>query len=99
MRVIYDPRKRDLILARRGLDFARANLAFDGFHLTRSDPAHSDMEERFITVGLLDGSVVIIVWTERDGTRRVITMWKANERERELYFRQRERSEGNEAGT
>jgi uncharacterized DUF497 family protein len=33
------------------------------------------------TVGVLDGRMVILVWTPRGEARRIISMRKANERE------------------
>lgn len=92
MRVAYDEAKRRLVLEERGLDLADADSLFDGFHLTRRDDKHSDVEERFVSVGELQGLVVIVVWTLRDDQRRIITMWKANEREKTLYFDQRGRA-------
>ena len=42
-------------------------------------------EDRFITVGFLDGAMVVMVWTSRGGAHRIISMRKANERERTPY--------------
>jgi uncharacterized protein len=92
MRISYDPAKRDRVLAERQLDFADAAKVFEGFHLTRRDERHSEVEDRFISIGVLGDDVIIIVWTERDEDRRIVTMWKANERERTAYWRERARS-------
>ena len=46
-----------------------------------SRPAVSYPEERFITVGLLSGRMVIAVWTPTGDGRRIISMTKANARE------------------
>jgi len=93
MEIEYDPAKRDQVLEERGLDMARCGEAFDGFHLTRRDDKHSDEEDRFISVGKLDGDVVIMVWTPRDILRRIVTMWKANDNERKKYEEARKRLE------
>ena len=92
MEVTYDPDKRQLTLARRGLDFDDAPKLFAGFHLTRPDLRHYYGEDREISVGLLHGAVVIVVWTERNDSRRIISMRKADRHERELYFRELDRS-------
>jgi uncharacterized protein len=92
MRISFDQAKRDRVLADRQLDLADAERLFAEFHLTRADHRHSDTEERFISVGLIGEQVVIVVWTERNDSRRVITMWKANDRERDAYRRQRDRA-------
>jgi len=90
MRIIYDSAKRDAILRERRLDIARAEEVFAGFHLTRTDHKHSESENRFVSVGMLDEDVVIVVWTPREKGRRIVTMWKTNEKERSAYHRKRE---------
>lgn len=82
MKISYDEIKRLAILAERNLDIANAAQVFSGFHLTRFDAKHSDTEDRYITVGTIGETVVLMVWTQRDGERRIVTMWKANVRER-----------------
>lgn len=74
------------------MDIADAAAVFDDYHLTRDDSNHSEVEDRYITVGTIHNQIVKVVWTERENERRIITMWKANERERELLRRGRERS-------
>ncbi|SPC11592.1 hypothetical protein CT19431_40291 [Cupriavidus taiwanensis] len=44
-------------------------------------------EPRYITVGMLDGRMVVMVWTTRGKARRIISMRKANEREQARYLR------------
>ena len=92
MRITFDPNKRAKILKERGIDIANARQIFEGIHVTRRDDAHSDMETRFTTVGQMDDSVVLAIWTEREDSRRIVTMWKADAKEREIYLRQRDRS-------
>jgi uncharacterized DUF497 family protein len=82
MRVLYDDVKRAATLAERGLDMADAGLLFLGPHVTFEDDRRDYGERREITVGFLAGRMVFLVWTERDGARRIISMRKANERER-----------------
>lgn len=91
MKISYDPAKRDKVLAERDLDLGRAAEVFAGFHLSRIDVAHSaEDERRWLTVGALDDVVVIVVWTDRGDERRIVTMWKANGKERTTYQHQRE---------
>ena len=77
--------KRRETLTRRGLDMARAAEVFEGRTLTVQDDRRDYGEERFITIGFLDQRMVVVVWTARNGTRRVISMRKANEREQAHY--------------
>ncbi len=84
-RVEYDPVKRALTLETRGLDMACAGDVFDDATLTVEDDRRDYGEDRYITIGFLDGAMVVLVWTRRGWVRRVISMRKANERERRLY--------------
>ena len=64
---------------------ARADEVFEGAILTVEDDRQHYGEDRFITIGFLDGRMVILVWTPRNSTRRIISMRKSNEREQALY--------------
>lgn len=93
MKYSYDEAKRQRVIEERGLDLADAGTVFEGFYLSRVDEKHSEAEQRTITVGELNGDVVVVmVWTPRPGERRIITMWKANDKERRKYHEQRDRS-------
>jgi uncharacterized DUF497 family protein len=83
--IVFDPEKRQKTLENRGLDMARAGEIFDGDVLTVADERVDYGEPRFISIGWLDGRMVVLVWTPRDGDRRVISMRKANEREQSAY--------------
>ncbi len=85
MDIEYDPVKRKRTLIERGLDFARAAEVFAGHHFTAEDVREDYSEQRLITVGLMDGRMVVIVWTPRGKARRIISMRKANEREQNRY--------------
>ena len=69
----------------RGLDFARAREVFAGRHYTLEDTRQDYGETRYITAGVLDARMVVMVWTPRGNARRIISMRKANEREQALY--------------
>ncbi len=64
---------------------ARAAEVFGGRTLTVEDDRQEYGESRFITIGFLDGAMVVLVWTSRGDASRIISMRKANERERRLY--------------
>jgi len=87
VRIEFDATKREKALEERGLDFAQAGEVFDGRHFTGQDSRQDYEEDRFITVGLLDARLVVLVWTPRGETRRIISMRKANDREKTLYDR------------
>lgn len=85
MRITYDPAKRAATLSERGLDFESAALVFAGDTLDAEDSRADYGERRIVTVGHLRGRMVIVVWTPRGDARHVISMRKANERERRRY--------------
>jgi uncharacterized DUF497 family protein len=85
MEISFDPVKRALTLAERGLDFADAARVFDGPVFEAEDTRFDYPERRVSTIGLLDGRMVVVIWTEADGGRRVISMRKANDREQAKF--------------
>lgn len=85
MEISYDPAKRALILATRGLDFDDAAEVFAGKELTVEDDRKKYGETRYLTMGPLKGRLVVVIWTPRDDKRHIITMWKANDRERKRF--------------
>ncbi len=87
MELGFDQDKRDKTLLERGLDFARASEVFEGIHFTGHDSRVNYEEDRFITVGWLDARLVVLVWTPRGEVRRIISMRKANDREKALFTR------------
>ena len=85
MPIEFDSAKRAATLNARGLDMARAGEVFAGATLTVEDDRRDYGEDRYITIGFLEGAMVVLVWTPRDGAYRIISLRKANERERALY--------------
>jgi uncharacterized DUF497 family protein len=85
MTVEFDPRKRDAILDQRGLDMAGADEVFAGPTLTVEDDRRDYGEVRYISIGFLDRRMVVLVWTRRGVSRRIVSMRKANAREQEIY--------------
>ena len=85
MTVEFDDAKRARTLAERGLDMARAGEVFDGDCLTVEDDRVDYGEPRYITIGFVDERMVVLVWTPRGNVHRIISMRKANDREKAIY--------------
>ena len=85
MKVTYDPVKRDRTFRERGLDFEQAKEVFAGLTIDIPDLRRDYGEERINSVGHLKGRMVIICWTPRGGGRHIISMRKANDREKARY--------------
>ncbi len=85
MPITFDRLKRDKTLRERGLDFADAAKVFAAPHFTAEDDRLDYGETRNITAGFLGERMVVIVWTQRGEHRHIISMRKANARERRRY--------------
>lgn len=85
MRITFDPVKRDLTLAERGLDFADASFVFAGVTLEVEDTRKNYGETCVICCGLLEGllegRMVVVGYTPRGADRHIFSMRKANDRE------------------
>lgn len=90
MEISYDAEKRALILEIRGLDFNDAAQVFAGTTIDIEDDRKDYGEVRWQSFGLLGNRLVAVVWTPRGDARHIITMWKANDRERKKYQSQLE---------
>jgi uncharacterized protein len=81
----WDDKKRNKALAERGLDFADVvwvdwDTAFTGED-TRVDYA----EARFVTMAPINNRLCVFAWCQRGEALRVISLRKANEKERNKY--------------
>lgn len=89
LKIEFDAAKRQAIIDNRGLDMARGGEIFAGATLTIPDDRRDYGEPRFITIGRLDGRMVVAVWTPRghgkSSRRRIISLRKANAREQTSY--------------
>jgi uncharacterized protein len=85
MAITYDPAKREWTLRERGLDFEDAEQVFSGPTFDQEDERHDYGEPRVITIGYLRGRMIVVVWTPRKNDRHIISMRKANEREKARY--------------
>jgi uncharacterized protein len=92
MDITYDPEKRATTLPERGLDFDDAVQVFDGPTIDVVDDRRDYGEVRWVTYGLLKGRMVALVWTARGEGRHIISMRKANEREKKVYQIELDRS-------
>jgi len=87
MKFTWDAKKATANLKNHdGVAFEEAHhVLFDPFALTRED-SDSEGEQRFITLGMGGkGRILMVVYTYRDETIRIISAWKANEPQRRRY--------------
>ena len=87
MKFTWDETKRKTNLAKHSLDFVDAKIVFSGVTFTFEDDRFAYGEQRFITFGMLNGTVVVIAHTESNDEVRIISMRKAIKYEQKIYFK------------
>jgi hypothetical protein len=84
----WDEKKSRANLAKHGIDFRTASLAFDDpYALTMRDELHNDGEDRFIMLGAVDtGAILFLVFTVRaEDSIRLISARAATRGEKLIY--------------
>ena len=84
----WDENKRKTNIRKHGIDFVDIPVVFDGETVTIEDERFAYGEQRFVTLGLLQGRVVAVVHTERADHIRIISARKATKYEQRSYFSQ-----------
>jgi uncharacterized protein len=87
MRFTWSETKRKLNIERHGFDLVDAPQVFDGPTFTYEDDRFDYSQQRFVTLGLLNGLVVSIVHTESPRLIRVISLRKATKHEQAIFFK------------
>ncbi len=80
----WDENKREANLRKRGLDLISGAELFDGRPVI-TYPSPRTNESRFVTVGVLMEQFVAVVWTERKGAVRLISLRRARNAEKRAY--------------
>lgn len=84
----WDPEKEQSNIAKHGVSFAFAERIFEGPVVTVEDVRFDYGEVRSISIGRVDGLVVLtVVHTDRDGRTRIISARPASRKERMRYER------------
>ena len=82
----WDEEKEKQNIRKHGISFYTASFVFqDDERIEIYDSLHSYDEDRFITIGAV-GEILFVVYTNRNGTVRLISARLANERERRIYY-------------
>jgi len=82
----WDERKNRANIDKHGFDFADAYQIFDLPMVVELDERYDYGEDRLVGIGMLDGRVVVLVYTEpNEGTVRIISLRKALSHERKRY--------------
>jgi hypothetical protein len=81
----WDEAKSERNRIERGLPFGLAISLFRGPVVTREDGRRDYGEVRMAAVGEAAGQILACVYTDRDGKRRIISLRRANRKERHGY--------------
>jgi uncharacterized DUF497 family protein len=86
MRFEWDERKRRANLAKHGIDFALARRISQAEVVEREDERRDYGERRMVAYGEVDDMVLCVIYTWRDGVRRIISARKARRDECQDYY-------------
>lgn len=89
MQFEWDDEKEKINIIKHGIDFSTAAKVFkDENRIELYDEAHSEFEDRYITIGTIGdiAYVVMVVYTEREEAIRLISARKATSQERRMYY-------------
>ena len=78
--------------SKHGISFAEAMTVLkDTLEVMIPDPAHSEAELRFVSIGLSEAQrLLVVAYTERDQRIRIVSARQATPRERRQYESKRE---------
>ena len=85
----WDESKERINISKHGIDFSTAALVFgDDNRIEKYDDLHSISEDRYITIGEINGIaiIVVVVYTERENSIRIISARLATKSEKEAYY-------------
>lgn len=86
MKFEWDERKNQSNITKHGFDFADAFRIFNLPILVYLDEREDYGEDRYLGIGLLDGRIVVVIYTEPDEEMvRIISLRKALSHERKRY--------------
>lgn len=86
MQFEWDEAKRRAVKRKHGIDLADVPRAFYRPMLEEFDLGHSISEDRWRAIALLDDRVVVLVYTYRSDSIRLISARPAEPHEERLYF-------------
>lgn len=89
MKFEWDENKRLSNLQKHSIDFGDAPLLFNDEAIIVEDRRKNYGEKRYRLINFLRAELVILIFTRRNDTVRVISLRKANKRERETYVQDR----------
>lgn len=81
----WDPSKHESNLRTRGIGLDEAALIFEGVVIEWPDTRSDYGEVRMNAIGEANGKVLRVTYTMRGQVVRIITAWKANQKDRQRW--------------
>ena len=87
----WDGRKEAENRKKHGVSFREAATVLnDPLSTTYPDLAHSESEQRYVTIGMSErGTIMVVAHSEEDDTVRIISARRATRQERRFYEEER----------
>lgn len=83
----WDENKNRINIEKHGISFSTAQRIFENPVWSWHDNRYDYGENRFISIGVVDGlEVLTVVHTDRNGRKRLISARFASQKERTLYY-------------
>ena len=88
LKFVWDEEKAKINKRKHNVMFSVAAKVFlDDYKIDEFDELHSDFEERFKVVGLVE-KVLVVIYTERGERYRIISARRATKEEEDEYYEQ-----------
>ncbi len=87
MEIEYDSAKEERNLRARGISLQAAIAIFEGKPTIKPDNRRDYGEARMIATGEIAGRLHVCVYTQRDQKMRIISLRRANRRERNAHYK------------
>lgn len=81
----WDDSKQKINIEKHGIDFIDAIAIFNDINRIEKTIVHESGEKRSITIGMVSGVVLLVVYTLRGKSIRLISARRASENERKYY--------------
>jgi uncharacterized DUF497 family protein len=81
----WDDNKHERNIREKGYGFDLASRIFEGRVFEWENVRLDYPEVRMVAVGQVEGKFLTVVYTVREGKRRIIASWPANRKERLLW--------------
>lgn len=84
----WDPNKQKINIEKHGIDFVDVAAIFNDINRIETTVMNESGEERYITIGTVNNIILLVVYTLRGNSIRLISARRASKNERQYYKKQ-----------